>query len=57
MTPADLEAIERCSFFDRDRLNVRWLIAAPAGRAHICDVCILLAVHALADRLAEERNP
>lgn len=53
---AELEAIvRRCSFCGRDVSDVRWLVAGPDDKAFICDVCILLAVHALADRLAGRR--
>jgi hypothetical protein len=31
---------------------VRWLVASGHSKSFICDVCILLAVHALADKLA-----
>ena len=49
--------LERCSFCGTDRREVRWLVASEDARAFICDVCILLAVHALADKLAGGSAP
>lgn len=48
----------RCSFCKCDIADVRWLIAADASddsTAYICDVCILLAMHALIDKLGGQR--
>lgn len=48
----------RCGFCGRKLDDVRYLIESPAPlrrRSFICDVCILLAVHALAERLASDQ--
>lgn len=44
----------KCSFCGRKVSEVRYLFAGRGHRAHICDVCTLLAVHALVDKVKPE---
>lgn len=42
---------EKCGFCGRDAGSVRILLTGKIAGAFICDICILLAVHALVDKL------
>lgn len=44
----------KCSFCGLKASEVRFLFAGRGGRAHICDVCTLLAVHGLVDKIKPE---